>query len=447
MKEYISQQDLAAFSASFAADPSRRIAQHAVTKNGIQKSATVFGSQAEYCQGFSVLVESGDVCDQKASGRCWMFASLNVMRLKVMENLNLKNMELSQSYPLFWDKLEKSNYFLENILSTLEEPTEGRLINWLLQGPVGDGGQWDMFRSLVAKYGVVPKDVMPESYSSSETRYLNKYLTLKLREFACTLREAYRAGEGLEQLRGRKDEMLCTIYRMLCVCLGEPPRTFTWETRDKDGNFVRVKDVTPVEFFQRYVGWNLDDYVTVINAPTADKPFGRTFSVQTLGSVYGGAYPVKYLNLPVEELKKIAIEQLKNGEAVWFGCDVGQFSERDNGIMAMDVLDVQGIFGTDFPMTKAQRLDYGESLMTHAMVLTGVNLDEDGKPNRWRVENSWGKDPGRDGYYVMSDEWFSEFTYQILLNRKYFTPEQSAQFDTEPIQLMPWDPMGSLALD
>ena len=363
-----------------------------------------------------------------------------------MKKLNLKNMELSQSYPLFYDKLERANFFLENILATLDEPKEGRLLAYLLSDLMGDGGQWDMFRSLVAKYGVVPQDVMPESFSSSNTGKMNKLLRTKLRGYACELRAKAAAGASPEELRAAKDEMMATVYRMLCIALGKPPVRFTWETRDKDRNFIRIRDITPQEFFKQYIGWNLSDMVTVINAPTKDKPYGRTYTVRYLGNVRGGAYPVKYLNLPMDDLRDLTIRQLRDGRPVWFGSDVGQFSDRKGGYLTTDAYAVDELFSTDFPMTKEQRLDYGESLMTHAMVITGVDLDDEGKPVRWKVENSWGKDRGRDGYYVMSDEWFGEFSYQILLDRKYFTPEQAAAFDTDPIVLHPWDPMGSLAV-
>lgn len=301
-----------------------------------------------------------------------------------------------------------------------------------------------MFANLVEKYGVVPKDAMPESAASSQTAEMDRYLTRKLREFACALREAYAKGEKVEALRARKEEMLETIYRMLCISLGTPPKKFTYETRDKDKKFIRISDITPQEFYKQYVGLDMDDYISLINAPTADKPYYKMYTVQYLGNVKG-ARQVKYFNLPAEELKLAAIAQLKDGKAVWFGSDVGQSSSRVGGLLDLNVYDSASLFGTDFPMTKAQRLDYGESLMTHAMVLTGVNLDEDGKPTRWRVENSWGKDAGKEGYYVMSDRWFDEYTYQIVVNKKYLTQQQRTIIDEEPIKLKPWDPMGSLA--
>ena len=232
--------------------------------------------------------------------------------------------------------------------------------------------------------------------------------------------------------------------RLLCICLGEPPKTFTFEYRDADDHFHRETGLTPKRFFEKYVGVDLSDYVSLINAPTADKPYGRSYTVRYLGNVKEGR-PVRYLNLPIEELKKAAIAQMQDGQPVWFGCDVGKCSERDSGIMDLDIRSLEDLLDTRFTMTKAERLDYGQSLMTHAMVFQGVNLDENGKPNRWRVENSWGKEPGKDGYYLMTDRWFDEYMYQVVVNKKYLTPEQLAAYNAEPIALEPWDPMGSLA--
>lgn len=440
----ITAQQLTKFEQQFDANPANAVAMNAAVQNGIVKSAISYEAFRRERHEFSVNIKQGEITNQKASGRCWMFAALNVMRFEVMQKLNLETFEFSQSYPLFFDKLEKSNYFLENILDTLDEPTGGRLVSFLLTDPMGDGGQWDMFCGLVEKYGVVPKDAMRESVSSSATREMDYYLTLKLREFACTLRTAHEKGAAMEQLRGSKEQMLAEIYRILCISLGKPPKDFCFETRDKDGNFIRDAKITPQEFFAKYVGWNLDDYVSLINAPTADKPFGKTYSVKYLGSVKEGR-AVRYLNLPIEQLKAAAIAQMQDGAPVWFGCDVGKCSIRENGIMDLNVIRADQLFGVSFPMDKAQRLDYGHSLMTHAMVFLGVNLDEQGRPNRWRVENSWGKEPGKDGYYVMSDDWFTEYTYQVVVHKKYLSQEAQEQLKAEPILLEPWDPMGSLA--
>ena len=421
------------------------LAMNAVTANGIGKASTDIEALKKNVHEYSVLLKTGEITSQNQSGRCWMFAALNAMRFGLIKKYNLENFEFSQAYPLFWDKLEKSNYFLENILATLDEETGSRIVAFLLTAPLNDGGQFDMFAGLVEKYGVVPKSAMPETVCSSATAEMDKYLTLKLREYACKLRGDYRRGESLESLRAQKEDMLSTIYRMLTICLGFPPEKVDFIVRDKDNNLIREEGLSPQEFYEKYVGWDLRDYVSLINAPTGDKPYGQAYTVRFLGSVHE-ARPVRYLNLPVDELKKAAIRQMQDGEPVWFGCDVGQRHVRELGIMDTRSIAVDKLFGTGFPMTKEERLDYGESLMTHAMVLQGVHLDAEGKPVRWRVENSWGKDKGKDGYYLMSDDWFSEYTYQVVVHKKYLSPEQLAQYEGEMKVLEPWDPMGSLAL-
>ena len=248
----------------------------------------------------------------------------------------------------------------------------------------------------------------------------------------------------MEQLRAKKDEMMATVYNMLCICIGKPPKAFDFEWRDKDGNFYRDCGLTPKQFYDKYIDAKVDDYISLINAPTADKPYHKSYSVKYLGNVKEGR-PVKYVNLPIEELKKAAIAQMQAGEPVWFGCDVGKRGSRSDGILDLDIYNLDGLFGTHFGMNKAERLEYGQSLMTHAMVFQGVNLDENGKPNRWRVENSWGEDACKDGYYVMTDEWFNEYTYQIVVNKKYLSQEILDIYASEPTMLEPWDPMGSLA--
>ena len=445
MNTNISLENLNQFEQGFDTNPTNALAMNAVVSNGINAVATNYQTERRVTHEFSLSLKQGKVTNQKKSGRCWMFAALNCLRFQVMHKLNLENFELSQSYTLFYDKLEKSNYFLESILDTLDEPANGRLVSYLLMAPVNDGGQWDMLCNLIEKYGVVPKTAYPESKASSGSREMDMTLTEKLREDACILRKLHKEGKGLDELRARKTRMLGEIYRLLCICLGEPPKTFTFEYRDKDNNFHREEGLTPKSFFEKYVGVDLSDYVSLINAPTEDKPYGRSYTVQYLGNVKEGS-AVRYLNLPIEELKKAAIAQMKDGQPVWFGCDVGKHSERDSGIMDLDIRGLEDLLDTRFTMTKAERLDYGQSLMTHAMVFQGVNLDENGKPNRWRVENSWGKEPGKDGYYLMTDRWFDEYMYQVVVNKKYLTAEQIAAYEAEPIALEPWDPMGSLAV-
>ena len=302
MSQKITKEQLEAFDASFAAQRANRVAMNAVTNNGLLASAIQRGAVENDVHEYSICLKQGDICNQKQSGRCWMFAALNTLRYQVMRKCSLKTFELSQAYLFFWDKLEKSNYFLESILETLEEPTGGRLVSYLLTSPVGDGGQWDMLCSLIEKYGVVPKTAYPESKSSSASREMDATLTEKLREDACILRKLHGEGQTLDALRTRKAEMLNEVYRLLCICLGEPPKTFTFEYRDADDHFHRETGLTPKRFFEKYVGVDLSDYVSLINAPTADKPYGRSYTVRYLGNVKEGR-PVRYLNLPIEELK------------------------------------------------------------------------------------------------------------------------------------------------
>lgn len=440
----ISYDMLAKFSENYHADDKNKIRQNAVIKMGLSDAAENAQENIDNPMIFSIeLQDIGKITSQKASGRCWLFAALNTMRYEIIHKLNLETFELSQNYQMFWDKFEKANYFLESIIATASEPLEGRLMAHLLSAPMQDGGQWDMYAALADKYGCVPKSVMPETFHSSNTRMMCKFLTLKLREDARDLRAAIHAGKTDADIQSMKTDMLQEIYNMLVICLGEPPRIFTFEYRDKDKVFHRDENLTPKTFFDKYVGLNLSDYVSVINAPTADKPYGKTFTVSYLGNVIGGR-EVKYLNLPSDELKQLAIAQLSDNKPVWFGCDVGQMSTRTAGIMGMHTYDYEAITGTTFGLNKGERLDYGESMMTHAMVFQGVNL-VDGKPNRWKVENSWGPDAGQDGYYIMTDEWFDEYNYQIVINKKYMSDAQRAAFDQPPIALKPWDPMGSLA--
>lgn len=444
MKETIEFADLNRFSEAFDKDPKKKLAALTVIQNGPSRSATDYRVKTCLVKDYSVDLDAGEVCNQKQSGRCWMFAAYNVFRLQVMKKLQLKNMELSQNYPLFYDKLEKSNFFLENILSTLDEKLSSRLLAHLLKDPIGDGGQWNMFVNLTKKYGVCPKEVMPETFSSSNTREMDTLITTKLRKDASILRKAHEEGKDRSQLRSLKEKMLEHIHDILVICLGKPPVSFTYETRDKEDRYVRIEDITPQEFYDSYVGIDLDQYVSLINAPTKDKPYHRSFTVKFLGNLYG--HKVKYLNLPIEELKRCALSQLQDGEVVWFGSDVGQSLLRQEGLMSLDNFDYENLFGTDFSMTKEERLDYGESLMTHAMVLTGVNVLDDGTANRWKVENSWGDERGFKGFYAMDDKWFDQFVYQVVINRKYLTKEEIQEYEKEPIELEPWDPMGSLAL-
>jgi bleomycin hydrolase len=439
----ISKNTTEKFAEAYQQNNKQNALQRGVVKNGITASAETVQGKVNNVPVFSIDVTTGKVANQKQSGRCWMFAALNTFRHKMLNAFNLKDFELSQNHTFFWDKYEKANYFYENILATAQEPLTSRKVAFLLQTPQQDGGQWDMIVSLFQKYGVVPKTAMPESSNSSNSRDLNNYLNKKLRKDAGTLRQLVADGQSTEAIQEAKEEMLQEIYNFLATSLGTPPETFDFEYRDEDKNYHIDRNLTPQSFYDKYVGVDLDDYVSIINAPTADKPYDKSYTVEMLGNVVGGK-EVKYLNVDMDTFKKLAIAQLEQGESVWFGCDVGQSSTRDSGIMALDVYDMNDLFDVDFTMTKAQRLDYGESLMTHAMVLTGVDIVDD-KSTKWKVENSWGEKVGTNGFFVMSDEWMDEYTYQIVVRKEFLTAEQLAAFEAEPTVLAPWDPMGALA--
>lgn len=439
----ISKQATADFAAAYLENNKQNALQRGVVKNGISASAENVSAKIVNVPVFSVDVTTGKVANQKQSGRCWMFAALNTFRHKMLNNFKLKDFELSQNHTFFWDKYEKANYFYENILATAAEPVTSRKVAFLLQTPQQDGGQWDMIVSIFQKYGVVPKAVMPESSNSSNSRDLNNYLNKKLRKDAVALRKLVAAGQSDTEIQTAKEGMLQEVYNFLATSLGTPPETFDFEYRDEEKNYHIDRDLTPQSFYDKYVGVDLNEYVSIINAPTADKPYDKSYTVEMLGNVVGGK-EVKYLNVDMPTFKKLAIAQLEQGESVWFGCDVGQSSTRDSGIMALDAYDMNDLFDVDFTMTKAERLDFGESLMTHAMVLTGVDII-DGESTKWKVENSWGEKVGTDGFFVMSDEWMDEYTYQIVVRKEFLSPEQLAAFEAEPKVLAPWDPMGALA--
>nr|WP_072514900.1 C1 family peptidase [Ndongobacter massiliensis] len=440
----IEKKLLDSFQKRFDGDAKAQAVKNAVARVGFEEASFNNEVLRKHSFVFSEETKRGEITNQQKSGRCWMFSALNVARVSVMNKLNLKTFEFSQNYTFFWDKLEKSNYFLETILETLDEATDSRVIKHLLQAPVQDGGQWDMFAAILKKYGAVPKSVMPETFHSSNSAQMDSLLTTRLREDACRLRQAYRAGKPVEELRGYKEEMLYEIYNILTKALGQVPTVFSYSYRDEEGVYHRLENITPTEFFREYVGWDLDSRISLINAPTEDKPYGKAYTVQYLGTIHE-APPVRYVNVPMEDLKQAAIRSIQAGDPVWYGCDVGQRLARKQGIMDEEMFDYADTLGVTFSMTKAERLDYSESLLTHAMVLVGVDLDANGKPKTWKVENSWGDENGDKGIYSMSDAWMDEFAYQIMVDRKYVDEKWLRAYDGEVTVLKPWDPIGSLA--
>lgn len=430
--------------ANYLANPSLQATENTVSHNGLLKSLETRQSAIDNDYVFSIDLTKDAVSNQKASGRCWMFAALNTFRHKLISDFKLENFELSQAHTFFWDKYEKSNWFLEQIIATADQEIGSRKVKFLLDTPQQDGGQWDMVVALFEKYGVVPKSVYPESISSSASRELNQYLNKLLRQDAQILRDLLSKGASPEEVQTQKENLLQEIFNFLAVNLGLPPRSFDFAYRDKDNVYHRDTNVTPQAFYEKYVGLKLSDYVSIINAPTTDKPYNKSYTVELLGNVVG-APAVRYLNVEMNRFKELAIAQLKAGESVWFGSDVGQSSNRQTGIMATNTYDFSSGLGIHFHQDKAGRLDYSESLMTHAMVLTGVDLDDNEQPLKWKVENSWGDKVGDKGYFVASDSWMDEYTYQIVVRKEFLTPEELAAYQAQPQILAPWDPMGALA--
>lgn len=444
MTQSISSEQLAKFQKNLHARESHDVIERAVTKNGILANSYDLKAQAKMEPVFSIDLDVGNVSNQKQSGRCWMFAALNTMRHDMKTNFKVtKDFELSQNFTYFWDKLEKANYFYQNVLETADKPTDDRTVSWLMTTPQQDGGQWDMIVAIIEKYGVVPQSVMPETYNSSKSTEINATLNLKLRKDAVDLRELVAAGTSEAEIEAVKEAKLTEIYRLLAYSFGEPPATFDFEYRDSDNEYHIDKNLTPKTFYDKFIGWDLDEYVSIINGPTDDKPYNNMYTVDRLGNVVNGR-PVRHLNVNMADFRDVAIKQLQSGESVWFGCDVGQSSERQLGIMDTELYHKDELFNIDLALSKAERLDYGESLMTHAMVLTGVDL-VDNQATKWKVENSWGEKVGKKGFFVMSDEWMEEYCYQVVVNKKFLPEKLQTILKEEPKVLAPWDPMGALA--
>lgn len=388
---------------------------------------------------FSIDIETLPITDQKSTGRCWIFAGLNYLREEVNSKIMTKGFELSQNYVAFYDKLEKINFFLESVDDFLEGDVDDRTLQHLLTWGIQDGGQWQMFVNIVKKYGVVPKDAMPETVNSEQSWPINQLINVKLRRYAYLARKNKADKKKIKEL---KEEVLDECYTLLRATLGTPPKKFDFEYVDKDKKYHLDQNLDPHSFYEKYVGVNLDDYVSLINSPTEDKPFYEIFTVGYLGNVVEGNL-IKHLNLPIEELKELVIKQLKDGKTVWFGADVGFDGTGKSGIYDDEKFNYD-LLELSLDMDKAAMLDYRASAMGHAMTITGVNLIND-KPNKWKIQNSWGDKVGKKGYYMMSDTWFDKYVYQAVVHKKHLTKKQLKALDGKLNHLKPWDPMGTLA--
>ena len=420
------------------------LARNAATQVGIEAASLNREKIQHTSTAVSHRLDDWKATSQKKSGRCWLFSSLNFLRSWARESLGVKNFEFSQSYVFFWDKFERANWFLTDIIATSDEPVDGRLVQFLLGDVLGDGGQWDMAVSVYMKYGLVPKEVMPESEASTNSRPMNARLRAVLHIGALRLREAIAAGASAEEVDTQRRKILADVWKILVVCLGEPPVRFNWQWRDDEGNFHRDGELTPHEFYERHVGLDLSEYICLVDDPRPENPKGSMETVEHLGNVVGGR-PIRYLNAPVEEIKRIAAAQIAAGEAVWFGADVSQPYDRGLGFFVTGIHDYDGLFDVDFSSTKLERVRSGESAMDHAMLFTGVDLDEAGQPRAWRVENSWGDEPGDSGFFTMDDQWFTDNVFEVVVPKSALPEDLAAAVDSEPIVLPAWDPMGTLA--
>ena len=430
----ISEDMLSRIRQSYTASPEQKAVKNALASNSIATLAINAENLAMVDTHFSHRVETKGITDQKGSGRCWLFTGLNVLRAKMISKYDLPSFEFSQNYNSFYDLLEKSNLFLQAMIDNRDLPLEDRKVDWLMKNAIGDGGQFTGVSNLIMKYGVVPKTAMPETFQSNNTSQMQNILRLKLREFGLELRELKPA-----KAAKRKEEMLSEIYCILVKCLGVPPTEFEWARYDKAGNLVSKKTYTPKSFYEEYIGEELEkNYIMVMNDPSRE--YNKVYEIEYDRHVYDGENWL-YINLPIEQIKPMAIASIKDNTAMYFSCDVGKFIDRANGTLDIANFDYASLFNTSFPMDKKQRIQTFSSGSSHAMTLIAVDLDENGEAKKWMVENSWGAASGYQGNLIMTDEWFNEYMFRVVLERKYVPEDILRLLEQEPILLPAWDPM------
>jgi bleomycin hydrolase len=430
----IDEDMLARISKVYTATPAQKAVKNALSSTSMATLATNSENLAMIDTHFSHCVYTQGVTDQKSSGRCWLFTGLNVLRAKMIAKHNLAGFEFSQNYNFFYDQLEKSNLFLQAIIDTRDLPLSDRKVDWLLRNPLSDGGQFTGVSNLIMKYGVVPKSAMPETYQSNNTSAMGNILKLKLREWALELREL-KPAKAVQ----RKEEMLSEVYYILVECLGLPPQEFEWARYDKSGELVSKKTYTPKSFYDEYIGEDLEqNYVMVMNDPSRE--YNKVYEIEYDRHVYDGENWL-YINLPIERVKELAIASIKDNTAMYFSCDVGKFLNRSRGTLDVANFDYASLFNTSFTMDKKQRIQTYASGSSHAMTLIAVDLNEAGKPKKWMVENSWGAGSGYRGNLIMTDEWFEEYMFRVVVERKYVPEDILKMLDQKPVLLPAWDPM------
>ena len=432
----ISAKMLAQISEAYEDNPYDKAISNALAGTSIAKLAINADNAAMIDTHFSDRVKTKGITDQKSSGRCWLFTGLNVLRAKMIDKYDLPGMEFSQSYLFFYDQLEKANLFLQGVIDTRDLPFEDRKVDWLFSNPLSDGGQFTGVSNLITKYGLVPAEAMPETYQADNTSQMSNLLKLKLREFGLELRDARKARPA--ELQKMKMRQLSEVYRMLALCLGEPVKEFEWIRCDRNNNIVSRETYTPMSFYQEFIGEDLENnYVMVMNDPTRE--YGKVYEIDYDRHVYDG-HNWLYINLPVERIKEMAIASIKDNVAMYFSCDVGKFYNKNKGTLDLANFDYASLMGVTFGMDKKQRVQTHASGSSHAMTLIAVDI-VGGEPVKWMVENSWGPASGYKGCLIMTDEWFNEYMFRLVVEKKYVPEDILKMLDQEPVQLPAWDPM------
>lgn len=434
----ISNEMLEKIQSSIKMDSYTKAMQNAVSNNDIKQLALNRSILTEIDHHFAYKIPILPITDQKSSGRCWLFTALNVIRPKVIEKYNLKEFEFSQNYLFFWDQLEKSNLFLEAVIRTRDKDVDDREVQWLFKRPVGDGGVWNMMPSLVEKYGLVPKDIMPESYNSENTSMMRRLVRRKIRSQGIQIREWHAHGKSEKYIRKKKIGMLSDIYRILIISLGTPTTEFTWRYTDANDSLIVGKTYTPLEFFNDVVETPLCDYVMLMDDPSRE--YFKLYEIEYDRNRWD-SQNWTFINLPAKEIKKFAKQSILADEPMYFSCDVGKHLDREKGLLAVDLYDYESVYGVSFNMTKKERILSYESGSTHGMSLVGIDTTNDGTVNKWLLENSWGPDSGNDGYLTMTDEWFNKYMFRLVI-LKHFLPQVVLDvLKQKPIILPPWDRM------
>ncbi len=419
-----------------------RALRNAMAGRSSNQLATVANNPDATDTHFSHKLASKGITDQKSSGRCWLFSGYNVMRAKMIDQYKLGSFQFSQAYGFFYDQLEKSNLFLQAVIDNASKPMDDKTVEWLFKNPLSDGGTFCGVIDITMKYGLVPAEVMPESFNANNTSRMASLLTLKLREYGLTLREAVAKGEKKNALQKRKAEMLATVYNILALCIGEPPTEFTWTRKDASGKPIETKTYTPLSFYKEYVGADLkNDFIMLMNDPS--RPYHKTYTINLDRHTYDGTQWT-YLNLPIDEIKEMAIASIKDSTMMYFSCDVGKFYNSKTGVLSLNNYDYATLLNTTFPMNKADRIRTFASASSHAMTLMAVDLNAEGKPTKWMVENSWGPSSGYQGHLIMTDEWFDEYMFRLVVDKRYVPAKTLELMKQKPTLLPAWDPLFSL---